>query len=778
MIKQLFLEKHKFKLLIAVLFLALAVRISVLPAVFSNGNITFLGADTYYHVRRILYTVSHFPDAISYDSYIDFPFGSNIGWMPLYDQFIALIALIIGLGEPSVYTVQATAAVVPPLLGVLAVLLVFFIAETLFDWKVGLISAGIFAITPAYVYVSFLGYPDHHVAETLLSTAAYLFFIIAMERSQKENIPVALRMDILKRSPFAVLTGITLALSLFTWNGAPIFVGVISVFILIQFVFNMYSGRRSDYLVMAGGIAFSVALLFIAPVALTPDAGFNTVSYLPSLFHAGFLSLSFLLCVLLAIMQKMNFKKWWYHPVLLALIFAVMLVLLEFLSPEFYQSASQSIAYLFGGGILATIQEATPLFFKPGTGFSLSHVWNAFTLSFFIALPALVYFIKKTVKEKYPSGAMFLVVWTLIVLALTVLQRRFIYLLAVNIAIFSAYFINGVQGAFPSEKKKAITKKKRKAQRTSASSAASYTGLVIGSLLIILLAVPNLVIIKYMAVDSIPVPDSDLQESFKWLKDNTPPTSYYNSPDKPAEYGVISWWDYGNWILYFSERPVVANNFQTGIGDAANFLIDPDEGKVNDILDRRKVRFVITDAQMLKLKFSSIAMLAGKNPDDYYGAKEPSEEAQIRSVNSENKNFFATMLSRLHVFDGDGLSSYRLIYESKTTAIRSPDIKYIKIFEYVPGAIISGNTSIDGDVKAALNIMTNQGRTFTYTRHTTAKDGRYVIRVPYSTVGSKYGTIPAGDYIIQNANASRSIQVREEDVMEGRELQVDLIPNG
>jgi len=45
-------------------------------------------------------------------------------------------------------------------------------------------------------------------------------------------------------------------------------------------------------------------------------------------------------------------------------------------------------------------------------------------------------------------------------------------------------------------------------------------------------------------------------------------------------------------------------------------------------------------------------------------------------------------------------------------------------------------------------------------------------------VGSKYGTIPAGDYIIQNANASRSIQVREEDVMEGRELQVDLIPNG
>ncbi|MCX9011487.1 MAG: oligosaccharyl transferase, archaeosortase A system-associated [Candidatus Methanoperedens sp.] len=779
MIKQLFMEKHKFKLLMAVLFLALAVRISVFPAVFSNGSITFLGADTYYHVRRILYTVSHFPDAISFDSYIDFPFGSKIGWMPLYDQFIALVALIIGFGKPSAYTVEAVAAVVPPLLGVLAVLVVFFIAETLFDWKVGLISAGIFAITPAYVYVSFLGYPDHHVAETLLSTAAYLFFIIAMKRSQKENIPIALRMDILKRSQFAVLTGIMLALSIFTWNGAPIFVGLIGVFILIQFVFNMYSGRSSDYLVMTGGIAFFIALLIIAPAALTRD-GFNTDSYLPSLFHAEFLLLFFLLCVLLAIMQKMNFKKWWSHPVLLALIFAVMLVLIEFLSPKFYQSASESIVYLFGGGILATIQEASPLFFQPGIGFSFSNVWNAFALSFFIALPALVYFIKKTVKEKYPPEAMFLVVWTLVVLALTVLQRRFIYLLAVNIAIFSAYFINRVQGAFPSGRKTVITKKKRKLPKSSdpAPSAAAHTGLVIGSLLIILLAVPDLVIIKSMAVDNIVVPANDLQESFKWLKGNTPPTSYYNSPDKPAEYGVMSWWDYGNWILYFSERPVVANNFQTGIEDAANFLIGSDEGNVNDILNRRKVRFVITDAQMLKLKFRSIAALAGRNPDDYYGAKEPSEEAQIRSVNSENKNFFATMLSRLHVFDGDGLSSYRLIYESKTTAIRNPDIKYVKIFEYVPGAAISGKTSVDGEVKATLYITTNQGRTFTYTGHTTAEGGKYVIRVPYPTLGSKYGTVPAGDYIIQNANTSRSIQVREEDVMEGREIQVDLVQNG
>src|SRR3972149_9726291 len=175
-------------MLLSVLFLALVVRLSVFPTVFSSEGITFLGADTYYEVRRIIFTVSHFPSTLNFDLYVDFPYGTRIGWMPLYDQFVALIALIAGFGNPSPKTIETTIAIVPPLLGVLTVLLVFFIAENLFDWRVGIISAGIFAITPAHVYVSFLGYADHHVAETLLSTAAYLFFIIALKRLQKQNI--------------------------------------------------------------------------------------------------------------------------------------------------------------------------------------------------------------------------------------------------------------------------------------------------------------------------------------------------------------------------------------------------------------------------------------------------------------------------------------------------------------------------------------------------------------------------------------------------------------
>ncbi|MFZ2411223.1 MAG: oligosaccharyl transferase, archaeosortase A system-associated, partial [Candidatus Methanoperedens sp.] len=689
--RSLFIEKNKNKFLLSILLLAVAVRLWVFPFVFLNGGVTLLGADSYYHARRILATVAHFPSALSFDSYINFPYGSSIGWAPLYDQFIALIALIIGMGKPGLYTIEVTAALVPLLLGVLTVWLVFLIAEKLFDWRVGLISAGIFAITPAHVYVSFLGYADHHVAETLLSTAAYLFFIMALKNAQKINISFSnFRNNLLKNSVLPALTGITLSLSIFTWNGAPIFVGLIGLYIPIQFVIDRKFGRNSDYLILTGSIAFLVSLLIITPIAISQDTGFDYNSSLPSLFHVGFLAVFFFLCVLLGLMQYMRYKKWWYNPLLLIMVFFASVFSLQTFYPEFYQSASNGLNYLYGEGILSTIQEAVPLFKSQAGLFTLENVWRAFTLSFYLAVLSLVYYIYKTARTKYSNEAVFLIVWTLIVLALTVLQKRFIYLLAVNVAIFSGYFITIVLER-PAPEQSTAKKLKRQKKNQSASGFLPILAII----LVLLMAVPNILVVKSMATTEIAAPDADIRESFKWLRDNSAPTSYYDTPDKPAEYGVMSWWDYGNWILYISRRPVVANNFQTGIDDAAHFLTEPDEQAANGILDKRKVRFIITDAQMLKLKFSSIAMLAGKNAADYYGT---SDDAPIRSVNAENKKFFAAMLSRLHVFDGDGLVHYRLIYESNTTAIRSPDIKYIKIFEYVPGAIISGKAN-DGDIK-------------------------------------------------------------------------------
>ncbi|MCJ7423378.1 oligosaccharyl transferase, archaeosortase A system-associated, partial [Candidatus Bathyarchaeota archaeon] len=582
---QMLLEKNKIKLLLFTMLLALVVRISVLPYVFSNGSITFLGADTYYHVRRILFTASHFPNTLNFDIYVDFPYGTKIGWMPLYDQFVALIALIAGLGKPSLFTIEATAAIVPPLLGVMTVLLVFFTAEKIFDWRAGLFSAGIFAITPAHVYVSFLGYADHHVAETFLSTTAYLFFIIALKRLQKENISIDPKTKLSKILSFPILTGITLAISILTWNGAPIFVGLIGVFIIVQFVLDKMSGRNSDYLVITGGIAYFVSFLIITPVALIKGMGFEYNSYSPSLFHSGFLAVFVSLCIMLALIQKIHFKKWWYYPLLLILMFEATLYSLGSLYPQFYQSAMSGVGYIFGEGV-SMVQEAQPLFTDPGTGFTLDHVWNDFSVSFFIALISILFITREALKDKYNFKYVFFIIWTLIVLTLTIFQRRFIYLLAVNVAILSGYFVVNTMNFFsPKPDNKKITSNiRRKASRISDPK--FNKGLILGILMIAIIAIPDIIIIKSMATDDIPAPPSDLQESFKWLKNNSLPTSYYDNPDKTPEYGVMSFWDNGNWILYFSQRPVVTNNFQAGLGDAVRFLIEPDEKIANEVLNQ------------------------------------------------------------------------------------------------------------------------------------------------------------------------------------------------
>jgi oligosaccharyl transferase (archaeosortase A-associated) len=777
MISQVFKEKNKLKLLLVILLAAFAVRVSVFPIVFSNGNITFLGADTYYHARRILYTVLHFPATIVFDPYINYPIGSVIGWAPLFDELIALIALIVGLGNPSLSTIETTTAVVPLILGVLTVLLVYHITEKIFDWKTGLIAAGTLAIIPPHVYVSFLGYPDHHVAEALLSTGSYLLFIISMQQAQKNSISINdFRKNILRNSYYAILCGLALILSILTWNGAPIFIGLIGIYIVVQFIIDRWQGRNSDYLIISGFIAFLVALIIVTPVALTQGTGFDTGSYLPSLFHVGFLSAFVFLCILLGFLQKMALKNWLYYPLILLVVFVTMVFLLIILIPQFYQSIASGVGYLFGGGVLGTIQEAAPLLYSPGGKFTFDFVMQEFSLTFFIAIFSILLLIIRTKKDKYQPEIVFFVVWTLIVLVLTLLQRRFVYLFSVNVAILTAYFITFLLRSPQEKEKKIESRKYKKGQRPKEQNRApsAFSGRRVLAAFIIGFIIISFIQVLIPMVTESSAPDKDYLESFRWLRDNTPVTSGYNDFNKTAEYGIMSWWDYGNWILYISQRPVVANNFQTGIEDASGFFTESDVNAANDILDKRKARYIITDAPMLKTKFDSIATLAGKNPQDYYELKEISKGGIKQTVVAENDLFFKTILSRLHVFDGNGLGRYRLVFESSTRAIVNPDIKFVKIFEYVPGAMISGSAQNNMTVNITLDLTTNQGRSFTYSQEVLPENGRYMFRVPYSTEKINYGTLPAATYIIQVGNFSKRVSVSEQSVLEGREIRVDL----
>jgi dolichyl-diphosphooligosaccharide--protein glycosyltransferase len=114
------------------------------------------------------------------------------------------------------------------------------------------------------------------------------------------------------------------------------------------------------------------------------------------------------------------------------------------------------------------------------------------------------------------------------------------------------------------------------------------------------------------------------------------------------------------------------------------------------------------------------------------------------------------------------LKHYRLIHESPNNAsvkifpesdiMTLSGIKYVKIFEYVKGAHISGDGVIE------LPLVTNTGRTFVYQQE--SENGEYV--VPYSTLGNQYDVRATGQYHI--VGTTRYIAVTEKDVTEGNHV--------
>jgi dolichyl-diphosphooligosaccharide--protein glycosyltransferase len=599
-------------IVLSILFLiAFFVRMITYSSIFVGNNVRFLEFDPFYHMRRVVSFAVNFPHIWSFDTYIDYPYGNAPGWPPLYDWTIALISNIIGLGHPSRHLIETVGVYFPVFIGSLSVIVIYFLSKDIFsgrkngeNWKIGVISGLLLAVIPAFTQVSFLGFVDHHVAEVLLSTTIYLFFLKALNADNSN-----------KRFKFLFIAGLVLILAILTLPDVPIFIGIILAYIVVQSIVD----KNYRYLSMIIGTIL-------------------------------------ILCVGLYI-----------------------------LFPETYQNLSSGIGFLLKDSTLSQqVKETQPLFFTFEGTFTLGPAWYAFNTALYIAIAGIILIFIRVAKrslELTKARVMFLV-WTLIVLVLNLYQTRFIYLFAVNIVILCAYLISELIGSRKTDIK------------------------IIGIILFIAILVPSIQTNNIMRQYPLML-SNDWFTSLQWLKDNTPnPINGGNndsnnsinngsnsnvddilnipSKDRVPEYGIMSWWDYGNYILYLSERPVVANNFQLGAEDSAKFLASENESSANQIMNKRKAKYVIVDygsglnvlrsGNTLSIRGSwiSVAFLLGKDLNYYLDNGIP------------NQNYLNTTYARLYLFDGKGMENYKLIYKSPT---RYPDIfnrpiEEIKIFQY------------------------------------------------------------------------------------------------
>jgi dolichyl-diphosphooligosaccharide--protein glycosyltransferase len=141
------------------------------------------------------------------------------------------------------------------------------------------------------------------------------------------------------------------------------------------------------------------------------------------------------------------------------------------------------------------------------------------------------------------------------------------------------------------------------------------------------------------------------------------------------------------------------------------------------------------------------------------------------SRNNGDNAEIAAMSPASPAFPLEALQHYRLVHESENTITAGQ--KFVKTFEHVPGAVISGNAPPGTKVVAQVPVMTNQNRAFLYQQSNISDaSGQFTLVLPYSTEGSiagstNFDTMPMGAYQLSVGDKVYELRVPEEYVLSG-----------
>ena len=686
-------SRTKYGLAMAVIFgIALFLRVYFpYHNVFAGGWVDFQETDCWYNMRQVAVLALHFPHRMLFDPFGFYPGGMPIGSPPFFYLFFGFFSWIFGAGSPTQKVVETVGAYLPAILGALVTVPVYFIGKELFNKQAGLLAAALIAILPGqFLWRSMLGFPDYHIAEALFSATAMMFLILAVKSSGQKEVSFkslwqrdwrTLRRPLL----YALLAGIALGVYLLTWSGGGLFIFIIFVFAVIQFVIDHLRAKSSNYLCIIGAFSFFIALLM-----LLPSWGKYSMWSLQSASLLIGLIVFLALGILSSLMAGRNIGKIWY-PVALVVLGVIGAALFYLADPSLFRSILDKLHVFAPTGGMLTIAEAQRL--------SLSSAWSQFTTCFYLGLISLAIMAYFVIREGSADKTL-LFVWSLIILVAMFSQNRFAYYFAVNVAVLTAYVSwralefaglrearEGVEvaedirdrrsereGGKTKQGKKAKQRKgkaKKREQRVLATRYLSARNVYVSMVLIVVFFLafyPNIGVAINRVKANTGV-DNDWHESLVWMRDNTPDP--FNNPDfydgilqiPPAgvayqypdsAYGVMSWWDYGYSITYIAHRIPNANPSQSGASDAALFFTAQDEASGSQVLDRLGSKYVIIDSAMAIGKFYAMVVWAGKNQSQFFDVfYQSTQTGTLEPVMLYYPEYYQSMCSRLYLFAGE-----------------------------------------------------------------------------------------------------------------------------
>ena len=842
------------------LFSIFALWLRLLPML-NMGNTDVLNMvasdDPLDNLRQVEQILANFPNYAWYDPMSLFPTGTTIYWGPLFPTIIATVCLLIGAStRPEIIS---TGLLIPPVMGMIMVAIMYFVGKTCGDWKTGLLASGFTAVVSGqFFYRSFYGYMDHHIAEVLFSTVFCLFYMYAIYTEKDSKIDLSVFSTYKKSLLLSILAGFAYLLGLFVMPTMILFAMIVGIFTVIQFIIDVFRGRTSEYLLFINTVIFAIAILGLLIFGIK-SPGINLSTY--SLGHIyAYLGLIGGTAFLYGVAHYLKGKKKYYYPVVLVVSGILFALILYVASPEMYNLFISALFAFFGQqAITNTVQEAR--------GWEAGLAWMTFNYGIILMAGGALVMLYNNLRDEHPHQ-IFALVWSLVMLFSTWQHIRYEYYLAVNIALLSAVCISfAFEYGWPDIRRLVTTvstdtenpesgkvesprskKQKKTSKKASEISHPNYinVGFVILVAALGILFVYTSTSLSYSSAsgDNIRM-NPDWRESLEWMGNNTPDTGVnYTTIYDPrtfqypsGSYGVMSWWDYGHMITYIAKRIPNANPFQAGVvgpTGSANYFMSISEDEGNQVLDLAKTRYIITDIEMDTGKFWAMATWynASVAASPYQMAMLTPEQNNSNSYESvllNTQQYYLTMISRLHNFDGSltaPTSAYYVEYADPTISKVSlpvitgaealnasdavsraaeynlnapegyhaaalspaiilpietvPALRHYRLVHESPSNVFNSQTNdvkyvkvfeyvkgahIKGEGIIEVPLVSNTGRNFTYRQMSI--NGEFI--VPYSTTGNPYDVMATGKYRV--VTTGKEYDVPESAVMQGTLVQ-------
>jgi dolichyl-diphosphooligosaccharide--protein glycosyltransferase len=495
-----------------------------------------------------------------------------------------------------------------------------------------------------------------------------------------------------------VLAGVFLGIYLLAWQGGLFFVFIIFACLVIQGIVDHLRHRSGDYLCIVGTPLFLIASLMLLPVL--GSGSLDTISRVA-------LPIAIIVPIALSIISRLmagRALKPVYYPLALLVLLGIGLAVLAAINSSLFRSMVSLFSIFGQSGAMLTVQEASPILFPFGQ-FTFVIAWANFTASFFISFVALGMLIYLAVKKEEGADKVLFLVWSIIALMAVLGQRRFGYYFAVNAALLTGYFSwkmldiaglgkllgkpKAVVAAVKKFKKREKKRKEREKQRQRTfmqPRGVWATVIIVGIVIFFLVFFPNISRARALASSESPIMNEGWYTSSLWLKDNTPepfgdPDFYYELYPPRDEfqypgtaYGVMSWWDYGYFIMQIGHRIPNANPGQAGAVQAGTFFTAQDESSANEIANERGTRYVVIDSLMATpSKFYAMAEWAGTNSSQFYEVYyyiPQTGGTTLQPVALYYPTYYQSTVVRLYNFDGEAViptESLVISYEEKVT---------------------------------------------------------------------------------------------------------------